>query len=170
VIEKIVSWEKNGLFHSHIYLPFDITLIANRDESKRKKLTLVAYDDDIERQNKSGKPLIPLELRKDVEGQTQFKLSTNPNMPLYSAQKMFWDPTGKLLAVLLTDLKNKTSVVLVYNRSNFSWCLKLRRNLNFIAKEGWFLDENRVTLLGAKGEMYIILFEWIYQIGEYSLR
>jgi hypothetical protein len=149
-------------------LPFDITLIANRDEAKRKKLTLVAYDDDIERQNKSGKPLIPLEMRTDSEGKTQVKLSANPDIPLYTAQKLFWDPTAKLLALLLTDLKQNKSVVLVYNRSNFSWCLKLRRNLDFIANEGWFLDENRICFLGNQGQIYILTFEWIYQIGHYN--
>lgn len=156
------------MFHSQFYLPTDITSIADRSESKRKKLTLVAYDDDIERQNKSGKPLIPVELRTDREGPTHVEVPEDSDMPLHSAQKLFWNPSGKLLGLLLVDLRQNSSVLLVYNRSNFTWCLKLRRNFDFVANEGWFLEEDRVGLLGGAGTVYLLEFRWVYQVGNYS--
>ena len=168
VVEKIVSWEKNGLFHSQFYLPLDVTGIADRSDSKRKKLTLVAYDDDIERQTKSGQPLIPKELRTDKEGPTEVPLSKVDSLPLFSAKKLFWSPSGTLLGLLLTDLKRKASTLLVYNRSNFTWCLKLRRNLDFLASDGWFLEDNRVGLLGKEGQLHSVQFEWVYQVGSYT--
>ena len=148
--------------------PLDITIIANRNESKRKKLTLVAYDDDIERQNKSGQPLIPKNLRKDLEGITKISLDKIDKMPLFSGKKLFWNPSGTLLGVLLTSVREKSSVLLVYNRSNFTWCLKLRRNIDFWANDAWFFEENKIGVLGDNGEICMILFEWVYQIGSYT--
>lgn len=128
----------------------------------------MAYDDDIERTNKSGQPLIPKELWTDNEGRVSVPKEEAMKIPLFAVQKLFWNPQGSLLGLLLKDLKSSVSTLLVYTRSNFTWCLKLRRECTFESVQSWFKGDSEIRVLGEEGQVMHLQFEWVYQIGSYS--
>lgn len=159
-IEKIVSWELNGLFHSQFFLPDDITVIANKNEAKRKKVILVAYNDDVPKENNNLKEI-------DDEGNTHFTPSSESD-PVFGLHKIFWDPSTQYLGIYLKDLREKSKgVLLLYVRSNFVWGLKFRKNIDFDVENCHFESETSIMIFGKFGKTSLIKILQDYNVGEY---